>query len=68
VINVKEFKMYIYTRWGEKIFETNEYGIGWDGYLRSGELATEGVYLWKAWVKYVDGQDDILVGDITFLH
>jgi len=68
VVNVKEFKMIIYTRWGEKIFESNDLSIGWDGFMRNGEVAEEGVYLWKAWVKYVDGEEDILAGDITFLH
>ena len=60
--------MVIFTRWGEQIFETNDLYIGWDGYMKGGTLATEGVYLWKAWVKYVDGVEEILVGDITFLH
>ncbi len=68
VVNVKEFRMVIYTRWGEQIFESNDVYIGWDGYLKSGILATEGVYLWKAWVTYVDGYEEILAGDITFLH
>ncbi|MFH0757012.1 MAG: PKD domain-containing protein [Bacteroidota bacterium] len=68
VINVREFRMVIYTRWGEQIFETNDVYIGWDGYLKSGVPATEGVYLWKAWVTYVDGVEELLVGDITFLH
>ncbi|MCK4748936.1 MAG: PKD domain-containing protein, partial [Bacteroidales bacterium] len=68
VINAVEYKLIIYTRWGEKIFESNDLYIGWDGFLESGNLATEGVYVWKAWVTYVDGIEEILFGDITFLH
>ena len=68
VINATSFKMIIYTRWGEQIFESNELYIGWDGYLQDGALATEGVYVWKAWVRYVDGYEEMLAGDITFLH
>jgi len=68
VVNVREFRMYIYSRWGDKVFETNELYIGWDGYLNDGVLATEGVYVYKAWVKYVDGHEEHLFGDITFLH
>jgi PKD repeat protein len=68
VINAKEFRMIIYTRWGEKIFETNDLYVGWDGYLQSGNLATEGVYFYRAWVTYVDGTEEELAGDITFLH
>jgi PKD repeat protein len=66
--NVAELKMIIYTRWGEKVFETNEVHVGWDGYLNSGELATQGVYVYKAWVTYVSGEQDLLTGDVTFLH
>ena len=68
VINAKTFSMIIYTRWGEQIFETNDLYIGWDGYMHGGDLAAEGVYVWKAWVQYVDGFEEILAGDITFLH
>lgn len=68
VVNVKTYRMIIYSRWGEQVFESNDLYIGWDGYMKGGALALEGVYLWKAWVKYVDGVEEILVGDITFLH
>ncbi len=68
VINVAKLRMYIYTRWGEKLFETNDIHIGWDGYIASGELATEGVYIWKAWIKFMDGTETEQFGDITFLH
>jgi PKD repeat protein len=66
--NAVELKMIIYTRWGEKVFETNQVHVGWDGYLKSGELATQGVYVYKAWVTYVSGEQELLTGDITFLH
>ena len=66
--NATALRMIIYTRWGEKIFETNEVHVGWDGYLKSGKLASPGVYVYKAWVTYVDGKQELLTGDITFLH
>lgn len=68
VINATSLKLTIYTRWGEQIFESNDLYIGWDGYTNNSALANEGVYVWKAWVKYVDGYEEILAGDITFLH
>jgi PKD repeat protein len=66
--NAIELYMIIYTRWGEKIWETDEVYIGWDGYLKSGELADQGVYVYKAWVTYSDGSKELLAGDVTFLH
>jgi len=66
--NAIDLHMIIYTRWGEKIYETNQVYIGWDGYLNSGELAPPGVYIYKAWVTYRDGSQELLAGDVTFLH
>ena len=40
-----QFKMTIYNRWGELIFETNNSEIGWDGsYGLDGRKVQEGVY------------------------
>ncbi len=68
IINATELKMIIYNRWGQMLWETNEVYIGWDGYLKSGELSHQGVYVYKAWVTYVDGRQELLTGDVTFLH
>jgi len=66
--NAVDLRMLIYTRWGEMIWETNSVYIGWDGYLLSGELVEPGVYVYKAWVTYRDGSQEILAGDVTFFH
>ena len=68
VMNVKDYRLTIYSRWGEKLFESNDPYIGWDGYLNAASLAAEGVYVYKAWVRYLDGSEEILAGDLTFLH
>ncbi len=68
LVNAIDLKMIIFNRWGEKIFESNDVHIGWDGYLKSGELASQGVYVYKAWVSYINGEHELLTGDITFLH
>jgi PKD repeat protein len=66
--NAVDLHMLIYTRWGEMIWETNDKYIGWDGYLKSGELVEQGIYVYKAWVTYRDGSQEVLVGDVTFLY
>lgn len=41
------YRMEIYNRWGEKIFESNDYNIGWDGtYSLSDGKVQDGVYNW----------------------
>jgi len=66
--NAVELYMIVYTRWGEKIWETDNIYIGWDGYLPSGELVPPGVYIYKAWITYGDGTKELLAGDVTFFH
>jgi len=63
-----EFRMIIYNRLGHKIFETNEVYVGWDGYLPTGVLADPGVYVYKAWITYPGGLQEVKAGDVTFLY
>jgi PKD repeat protein len=65
--NVIEYHLYIYNRWGELIYETEKLDEGWDGYCGSARCS-EGVYIWKAQVKYVNGERKVHLGDITLLH
>ena len=63
-----EFRMIIYNRLGHKIFETNEVYVGWDGYLVTGDLADPGVYVYKAWITFSGGLQEVQAGDVTFLY
>jgi gliding motility-associated-like protein len=36
----------IYTRWGEKIFNSDKLKIEWDGFLNNGKPASDGTYYW----------------------
>ena len=63
---VDEYNLYIYNRWGELIFQSHDINVGWDGYIR-GQLAAQGVYLWKVTLVYKNGSPDSLAGDITLL-
>ncbi len=52
--NYRSFKLKIYSRWGEKLFETTDINKGWDGnYL--GSECQEGVYVAVAEVKDMAG-------------
>ena len=54
---VKNFKMNIYTRWGERVFETEDFDTGWDGlhYLNGKECIT-GVYTYYIEVENIYGE------------
>lgn len=66
--NVIEYKLQIFNRWGVLIYESYELSKGWDGYSSSGNLAPQGVYVWKVTGRYADGEYFNAVGDVTFLH
>jgi len=68
VENATELRMVIFTRLGHRIFESDEVYVGWDGYINESELAVQGVYIYKAWITYSSGEQEIQSGDVTFLH
>lgn len=40
-----EYRLIVYSRWGEKVFETTDPDEGWDG-MHKDELAVSDVYIW----------------------
>ena len=64
---VQEYHLYVYNRWGELIFQSNDVNIGWDGYIDGKMMAQQGVYVWKGSGKYANGKSFVHVGDITLL-
>jgi gliding motility-associated-like protein len=51
-IDIYQYTMYIYNRWGEIIFETNDPSIGWDGSFGvEGRDAEVGVYTYQVFIK-----------------
>jgi gliding motility-associated-like protein len=45
--NIIDFKMSIFNRWGQKLFETVDIHKGWNGVYK-GNLVQMDVYVWKA--------------------
>lgn len=61
------FKLVIYNRWGEKLFETSEITDCWDGKFKDTE-APSGVYAYNLYLKQVDGVIINKTGTITLLR
>jgi gliding motility-associated-like protein len=53
-IDLSNYSMYIYNRWGELMFQTDNIGNGWDGSYK-GKKANVGVYVWKIVAKEENG-------------
>lgn len=45
-MDVQNFKLTVYNRWGEKVFYTEDINHGWDGTYK-GTLSPLGVYVWE---------------------
>lgn len=52
--NYSDFEIFIFNRWGEKVFHTNNLDDNWDGTYK-GELVPSGVYQYS--VKFTDGNN-----------
>ena len=66
-VGAVNFRMEIYSRWGELVFETNDQSRGWDGYV-GGKLAPQGVYLYKLVIEFIDGQRITRIGDVAIIR
>jgi gliding motility-associated-like protein len=65
---ITEFKMMIFDRWGEMIFQTNDIQTGWDGTANNGtKVAEDGVYVYKIGVKDFDYHSHSYTGHVTLL-
>lgn len=66
--NLTTFKMDIYNRWGQLIFETDKTtGRGWDGNFNS-EPQPQGVYIYTILATFGDGQKVDRKGNLTLVR
>ncbi|MBW6481446.1 MAG: gliding motility-associated C-terminal domain-containing protein [Vicingaceae bacterium] len=66
-VDIIEFEMYIFDRWGEKIFYSNDMKNGWDG-LYKGTLVKNDVYVWKVTYKDVLKTYGEMLGTVTLVR
>ncbi|MDF1573935.1 MAG: PKD domain-containing protein [Bacteroidales bacterium] len=64
---VADYHLEIYTRWGEKLFYSDDVNKGWDGYFKE-ELCDQAVYVFKCWGFFHNGELFQVKGDVTLLH
>jgi len=62
------YKMYIYDRWGEVIFTSENFSEGWDGRVKNtGKIAEQGVYVYKIIVQDLLHREHQFVGHVTLI-
>ena len=65
--SVKSYHMEIYDRWGELIFQNDDYFPTWDGNYH-GKPLNVGVYVYLVQVDYKDGTSMFRKGDVTLIR
>jgi gliding motility-associated-like protein len=66
-LGIYNVNMKIFDRWGEKIFESDDISIGWDGTYK-GNIAPQGTYVYR--VSFTDsyGEERYKLGSVTLLR
>ncbi|HLP11337.1 MAG TPA: gliding motility-associated C-terminal domain-containing protein, partial [Flavobacteriales bacterium] len=67
-INLSEFSIKIYNRWGQLMFESNDQTKGWDGKDLGGKDATDGTYYYLVKAKGKDEQAYDQHGHVTLFR
>lgn len=67
-IGIEKYEMWIFDRWGEKIYYTDDIHKGWNGkYKGTDEICKSDVYVWKVRLKNVLGKKLEYVGHVTLV-
>ena len=65
--NIDEVFLTVYNRWGEKMFETNDKNVGWDGRYKGEQLPPD-VYGYYMQVKCFNGMEYFKKGNVSILR
>jgi flagellar hook assembly protein FlgD len=60
--------MYVYSKWGDVLFYSDDYDVQWDGRDEGGDFVPQGVYVY--YVQYANGTQELLSkrGLVTVLY
>ncbi len=66
---IKDFRLYIFDRWGNQVFYSEDIMKGWDGRFQAkgDDIVQEDVYVWKIELKNYKGEPKQLKGTVSLL-
>ncbi len=64
--NIKTVGLKVFNRWGEKVFDSNNQFLGWDGTYK-GVLQSPGVFVYEAQITFLDDKKSLRTGSITLI-
>ena len=63
---ITKYELDIFDRWGEKIFQTNQFEHGWDGTIKGISIKND-IYTWRIKLTNVFGKSHELTGHVTLI-
>ena len=64
-----KYQMWIFDRWGNMIFSTTDFNVGWDGRrLGYGDMCEIDTYVWKIAVSDFSGTKHTLTGKVSLVR
>jgi gliding motility-associated-like protein len=67
-IGIKTFKMWIFDRWGENIYYTEDITIGWNGDIKKNVVDSKmDVYQWKVILTDMKDKQHIYIGNVNLI-
>lgn len=64
---IKQMSLSIFNLWGEKVFETNDQNVCWDGKYKD-HAVNSGIYAFKLILTLIDNTSTVLSGNITLVR
>ncbi len=64
---VREFILQVFDRWGEKVFETTDTKVGWDGNYK-GKAAISGVYAYQLTITFKSTKVEQVKGNLNLIR
>lgn len=67
ISGVKFYELMIFNRWGDRIFQTDDPNIGWNGAYKE-EACKQDFYIWKIKLTTIDGDEKNYSGSVILLR
>ena len=65
--DVEKYKLFIYNRWGELLFVSEDPNKGWDGYYKD-VLSKQDVYVYRIEIQFETGESEVILGDFSLIR
>ena len=64
---IRDYNIKIFNRWGDKVFESSDMNVDWDGYY-NGQLSQMDAYIWEIKAIGVDDVNWPMTGTVTIIR